>query len=442
MTISLQFLVIVTLVLSFILFFVEHEAQPDVYDNGWTSVVWAFVQYIGDPGGFGDTPPITFTGRIIACIIGILGIAIFAVPAGLIASAFSEVINDEKSKRKDAENAQRIIRSMHCHCSLLKGVRFWPRRWLRFTEITTFLDIDETDIISAVRNSPDLRLRDLSTWLTASGGVKPEMMAVEILYANSPYGYTNLREEGNKAMRSNVTIVAPAANSEAGLAYYAYHLARVGGFNVVINERLSSNADLDEDRCIVAGIYDYQYNDEKNYPKLHQYVDDIKTCASSSDNWVIVLNAAATPKEEEKKYQKIRLRLSVDDDKKENVISDCTGTEHHDILQAFFDDVCDTMSKEHNIEPYLDFIKGKPTTLRNYIRNRLDNHPNVIEIDISDDYRVFGTDVKAQWTSIYNMACLIHRHFDKDNTECNCLEWKTDDIKKNRLPLIPRHKGE
>lgn len=35
MVVSLQFLCIVTLILSFILFYVEHEVQPEVYNNGW-----------------------------------------------------------------------------------------------------------------------------------------------------------------------------------------------------------------------------------------------------------------------------------------------------------------------------------------------------------------------------------------------------------------------
>ena len=38
MLISLQFLAIVTIMLSFVLFFYEHAVQPDVYDNGWKSV--------------------------------------------------------------------------------------------------------------------------------------------------------------------------------------------------------------------------------------------------------------------------------------------------------------------------------------------------------------------------------------------------------------------
>ena len=98
MWVSLQFLVIVTLMLSFVLFFYEHNAQPDVYDNGFKSVVWAFAQYIGDPGGFANTPPITFVGKLIACVIGILGIALFAVPAGLVGAGFSEAMEDEKHK--------------------------------------------------------------------------------------------------------------------------------------------------------------------------------------------------------------------------------------------------------------------------------------------------------------------------------------------------------
>mgnify|MGYP003412785720 FL=1 len=100
MMVSMQFLVIVTLMLSFVMYFYEHNAQPDVYNNGLKSVIWAFAQYIGDPGGFADTPPITPIGGVIACIVGLLGIAIFAVPAGLVGAGFSEVIEEEQKEKK------------------------------------------------------------------------------------------------------------------------------------------------------------------------------------------------------------------------------------------------------------------------------------------------------------------------------------------------------
>ena len=59
LAVSLQFLCIITLILSFLLFFVENKEQPEVYNNGWRAVVWAFNQYIKDPGGLANTPPIS-----------------------------------------------------------------------------------------------------------------------------------------------------------------------------------------------------------------------------------------------------------------------------------------------------------------------------------------------------------------------------------------------
>ena len=439
---SLQVLVIATFILGTILYFVEHSAQPEVYANWYDPYIWGFMSYLGNPGKFSPGEPITVVGRFIAIIISIIKILIFAVPAGLVANGFRAAMAKDKKEKEDKENADRIITSMHTHCSLLKGVRFWPRRWYRFTEIMTNLDINQNDIISAVRNCPNLRLRDLSTWLTTTGGIKPEMMAVEMCYANSDYGYTSLKEPKHDAKNSNITIVAPTAAVEAGLGYFAYHLARIGGFKVVINEHLSSNADKDENRCIVSGIRDNQYNDKENYPKLHQFVDDIKACADCKDNWVILLMTAKAPNEEATKHRKIRVVMEVDDTERENTICDCTGCDDHDRLQAFYDDMCTTMKSEHDIEPCIEYRNGKKTVLRNYIRNRFDSHPNVIEIDLADDYRVFGTDVKAQWTSIYTLACLIHTHFDENNKESTCTEWTKEDVKAHRLDMIPKHKDE
>ena len=35
----------------------DFETAKMCIDNGFTSVVWAFAQYIGDPGGFAEYPP-------------------------------------------------------------------------------------------------------------------------------------------------------------------------------------------------------------------------------------------------------------------------------------------------------------------------------------------------------------------------------------------------
>ena len=92
MWVSLQVLLAITVVLAVVLWAVEYSVQPDVYSNPLQTFIWASMQYIGDPGHFAEVTPVTFVGRIIAVLIGIIGIAIFAVPAGLIGSGFMDAI--------------------------------------------------------------------------------------------------------------------------------------------------------------------------------------------------------------------------------------------------------------------------------------------------------------------------------------------------------------
>ena len=96
LTVSLAFLSILTVILSFLLYFAEHAAQPELCENGWKTMVWAFAKYLGDPGKIADFPMVTFWGNLIALIVGVLGIAIFAVPAGLISSGFIEVMDERR----------------------------------------------------------------------------------------------------------------------------------------------------------------------------------------------------------------------------------------------------------------------------------------------------------------------------------------------------------
>ena len=186
MVVSLQFLVIVTLLLSFILFFVEHEAQPDIYNNGWTSVLWAFAQYIGDPGGFADTPPVTVTGRIIACIIGVLGIAIFAVPAGLIGSAFSEVMEKDERKEKAEGWAERLHLAFERKLDRPTGFQVVPR-YVSVLEIQARLRLKEDEIFDAVTESDCFRLINIASTATAEEQVS-DLLAVELFAKNTIYG--------------------------------------------------------------------------------------------------------------------------------------------------------------------------------------------------------------------------------------------------------------
>jgi voltage-gated potassium channel len=56
--------------------------------------------------GYGDVAPITALGKTLAAAVSLLGIALVAVPTGILAASFSEVIQRRgKSSREPEEPA-------------------------------------------------------------------------------------------------------------------------------------------------------------------------------------------------------------------------------------------------------------------------------------------------------------------------------------------------
>lgn len=108
MLVSMEFIVVITVVLSFILYLVEHDSNPEMIGDGWKSIVWSFAKYIGDPGKIADTPLMTTAGHIIAFLVGIMGIAFFAVPIGLLTAGLSETIEKDKKEEETKKNIARL----------------------------------------------------------------------------------------------------------------------------------------------------------------------------------------------------------------------------------------------------------------------------------------------------------------------------------------------
>ena len=275
MVVSLQFLAIVTLILSFILFFVEHEAQPEVYANGWTSVVWAFAQYIGDPGNFADTPPVTLIGRLIATIIGILGIAIFAVPAGLIGSAFTEVMESDardEENNKNLDKLKRAFKSLQCRYTKYLIVP----KYISVTDLQAKQRLSLQDIFDVVDNTENFRLRNLATTQPIEEHPQDKLV-VEHFYKNTEYGSCINRN-------SKITIVSTSSFSEAATGHFAYYLAKIGGFNFVSKEiEVNPNSPV---------TY-YNISSEDACPNLKSFLNDIKTLAPTKEHWVIFILSAS-----------------------------------------------------------------------------------------------------------------------------------------------------
>ncbi len=66
----------------------EHEAQPEVFSSIPACMWWAVVTLT--TVGYGDVVPVTATGRTFAALITVAGVGMVSLPAGIIASGFTQ----------------------------------------------------------------------------------------------------------------------------------------------------------------------------------------------------------------------------------------------------------------------------------------------------------------------------------------------------------------
>jgi voltage-gated potassium channel len=78
------------------MYYAEREAQPDVFSSIPAAMWWTVVTLT--TVGYGDTYPITALGRLLGAWVAILGVGVFALPTGILGSAFVEEIKAYRKK--------------------------------------------------------------------------------------------------------------------------------------------------------------------------------------------------------------------------------------------------------------------------------------------------------------------------------------------------------
>ena len=76
-------------------YLMEHDSQPDKYENIPSAVYWAVVTL--SSVGYGDLTPVTPMGRIMTILMAVIGVGIFAIPSALLASSFSDELHSDKN---------------------------------------------------------------------------------------------------------------------------------------------------------------------------------------------------------------------------------------------------------------------------------------------------------------------------------------------------------
>jgi voltage-gated potassium channel len=83
-------LFIVLIAAATLMYQVEYPAQPESFSNIPAAMWWGIITLTTT--GYGDMVPITPVGKILGSVIALIGIGIFALPAGILASGFSKVL--------------------------------------------------------------------------------------------------------------------------------------------------------------------------------------------------------------------------------------------------------------------------------------------------------------------------------------------------------------
>jgi voltage-gated potassium channel len=95
LVLSFIFILFVLVVISFIMFYAENEAQPDKFSSIPATMWWGIATLT--TVGYGDIVPITALGMFLGCNFAIGGVGLLALPAGILSSGFFEMIHTKNT---------------------------------------------------------------------------------------------------------------------------------------------------------------------------------------------------------------------------------------------------------------------------------------------------------------------------------------------------------
>jgi voltage-gated potassium channel len=103
---SIFVIMIMMLASSLCMYSLEHQAQPDVFDNAFSGIWWAANTLL--TVGYGDIYPITAGGRVMGVLLAFLGVGVVAIPTGIISAGFVEQYS--RLKQLGEETAEKNLR--------------------------------------------------------------------------------------------------------------------------------------------------------------------------------------------------------------------------------------------------------------------------------------------------------------------------------------------
>lgn len=267
----LLFAICYIFVTALVMFNVEPQYNPETGEATFTTffdaLYWSAVTLT--TVGYGDMCPATDAGRIISMLSAMFGIAIIALPSGIITASYIDELKALKSEKMTERLRKSFRRTLSRETSFHQKYWVVPRK-VPVVNIQVKQGMTMDEIIQNVENLPEFRLRNMATTIPESE--KPEdRIVVEHFMVNRPYGCCIDRG-------SRITIASPCSYSEAGMGSFSYYLALIGGFNYISKE---IETDRDEPTSF------YNIGGDANDQNLTLFLEDLRTLTSKADAWCV-----------------------------------------------------------------------------------------------------------------------------------------------------------
>ena len=352
-------------VTALIMFNFEPRINPntgqETFHSFFDALYWATVTLT--TVGYGDLCPATDLGRFVSMMSSILGVAIIALPSGIITASYLDELRAIKEE-KEEEKKNKIYAALHKNFRRTAQWASWyydennkkkcykcVDRFQSLTSLKVKMRMGEDRLVEMIDSCPDLRLANTATTFNSEEKQQDRLVVVNFPL-NTEYGCCVDRG-------SDVTIVAPSALTEIGTGNAAFSLAAMGGFNYVSRELAFNMEDSLSFYLMNSSKLDLMGDDEAKAYTLSQALHFMHDLAQlkkrSSDrgqrHWFIFI--IATTKSEESQVHLWRLA----NDPKEVMPHRIAGpkreygstvvTEDEEKLQQMFQEIHDALAERN-----------------------------------------------------------------------------------------------
>lgn len=283
-TVSLGMILVLLTLASTLMFYLEHNAQPKSFENLYSSLWWGIDKYLTATGGE-DVNPVTPAGKFLAGLIAILGVGMFALPAGIIASGFIEQIENDKLQKEliSLESKLEYAFSVEYHVPVMNkkkvlNLSHLPRKWLSLEDIKYKIGISESSLIQVCDFSKKLKLKNVKI-----DGI--DTVGLEYVNSNRSYGQFINRN-------SKLTIVNLYPSIQPFFGHFSMAIADILQANYISNEFFSKVSLLESNQVNLVDNKNY-FENSKSHPALHQIKKDISSLKKDDGICIFMVNAGA-----------------------------------------------------------------------------------------------------------------------------------------------------